>query len=253
MEIIPKSTPEKPLNIIKSEHLKKGEKPIMVSYGMPADDDILDEIKKLSRGVEVSGIDNADLYRSLIELKNKGFVSLGHGMYVIFPTNTKNKFLRNLVDCTALVVTGRDKVTGENISFITHQNPSKFLKSKRAEFKTDINNQLTTLRNQCEEGTVDVVIVGGKYIDSSLSDRDFKKDYLESIRLLTKEVKSVFDFEPVVVGGPKTVGGIDNIYYDTSNRRLYLLRPQSIKEAVYHPKFTESTMSDEKGKWDKDA
>ena len=171
---------------------------------------------------------NPSLIRRI--LGKEDFLNAGGSTYVLSPIDKSNKYSERLEVCTSLVVAGTDRETGDNISFMTHQNPAQFLHDKKDKFVSDLNKKLTTLKKRCVPGSIDAVIVGGNYVDSPSSQNEkfnYKKNYLSSISLLSGEVKRVVGFEPVVVNGPKTQARLeDDAYYDNNERRLYFVRPR---------------------------
>ena len=250
MEKMPTSIIEKIPDSIKSEHLKKGESPIMVCLGLPDDAEIRSKIRELVYGKgENSDTHNVNYFEDIDILEAKKFKNAGRKTYVISIIDNKNKFTDEIRDCTALVASGRDKKTGENISFLSHQDPDKFLHDAKDEFNFDLNKQLSELKERSEIGTVDIIIVGGNYYYS----RDFRESYLDSIKLLTQQTKAVFGFEPVVVGGPKVVykSYTDTVYYDNINKRLYLIRldPMTDETNEFHPPFINKNIDEEERKW----
>jgi hypothetical protein len=89
------------------------------------------------------------------------------------------------------------------------------------------------------------VIIGGKFID----DPNFKGRYLDLIKLLSEKVRKVLGFEPVVFepkgkDEKKGKSGADNVYYDTENRRAFLLRSKMNSNTKI---FTQSNIEEVKG------
>ena len=64
--------------------------------------------------------------------------------------------------------------------------------------------------------------------------------------------QKVFDFEPVVLTGPKLDGGNTNIYLDTQNRRLYLIRSKQLDQAT-NESYLPSQIDSKKEDWKKAA
>lgn len=252
-------------NIPKKEsHLKEGVKPIMVCIGKTKDDDMT---------IDQTRVDSAHFVNFLggeEYLKERNFLNAGKATYVISPTDDLDKFSPHLFDCTSLVVTGREKQTGSNISFITHQNPRQFLNNKKTEFLEDLEKKIKEIKERCDEGTIDSVIVGGNYNHLSKSElskvrrgkseevkktildkiEEYHQNYIGSVSLISDEVKKVLGFDPVIVNGPKNSRGPDSIYYDTEKRRLYFERPKINVDAK---DFTIGTLHDEKKKWGKNS
>ncbi len=111
------------------------------------------------------------------------------------PIDNLDKLSRSFYNCTGAVVTGKDKNTSENISFLSHQDPEYFLdEEKKFRFARDLKRQIEELRRRSIEGSIDAVILGGQSTG---------KEYVESIKLLGHEISDLLGFEPVVITGPK--------------------------------------------------
>ncbi len=232
-------------------HLKKGIAPIMACIGTP------EQFKK-SPGADREafhdidsnrpGIHNVDYYGNPDDLAKQQFKNAGNYSYVISAIDGSNKFSKSFLNCTGLIVTGKDKETGENISFLSHQDPYYFLdpgnEEKQKRFLNDLKERLKELKEMSVEGTIDAVIVGGNYI---ANDERHKKNYLDSIKLLSKEVSEVLDFEPAAITGPKLNASRDNVFYDNENRRLYIMRPDVGQEATKG--FAPNKIKEQEKKW----
>ncbi len=161
---------------------------------------------------------------------------------VISPVDAKDKFSKGFLICTSMIVTGIDKETGKNISFLTHQNPLYFFNESYLEFRADINKRLAEIKARSIPGTIDAVIVGGDY-DSKKSNQL----YLDSLRLLSELSQQGIGFDPIVINGPKIDKlGQDDIYYNTGERRLYFLRPEAYPNSK---DFAASDAEKEKDQW----
>lgn len=220
------------------EHLKSNVKPIMACVGTKWDfekdpgptrvfnwyggvDSYSDLNNSMNRNVDYYG-DSAVL--QLREFKNPEPFS-----YVISPVDNKDKFSSTFRNCTGVLVAGVDKITGENISFLSHQDPVYFLKNNENTNKLagDLIERMSELKARCEDGTVDAIVLGGNFFDEEhLAGRKFDDDYIESVKLLSSKIEGVFGFNPVIITGPKTITGDDNVFYDNKNRRIYLVRPR---------------------------
>ncbi len=238
------------------EHLNlniKGAKPIIACVG--SFDDYRkskqaprEEIYRGKLFEEVHNVDYGDLPE---DCENKSFLNAGEKTYFISTIDEGNKFSERLYDCTALIVAGIDKETGKNISFLTHQDPVKFLLNKKDDFIKHLGQRLDEIKKRCVPGTIDAVIVGGAYFDGNdnkgLSN---KKKYLDSIELLSLETKQILGFDPSVINGPKKVsleGYGDGVYYDNKNRGLYFVRREVNEDTG---SFTQSDIEKEKTKWE---
>lgn len=82
-----------------------------------------------------------DVFRIVLESENH--------CTVISHTNSRNKYSNKYYNCTGLVVIGRDRETGENISFLTHQDPLYFLVTEQKEkFIVAISDILLELKER---------------------------------------------------------------------------------------------------------
>jgi len=213
------------------KHLNPDVKPIMAC---------LDTVVQ-SKPPQLSGeIEQIDLYANPEKAREKGFIKEGERAYVISPIDNKNKFSEDYRDCTGIVAVGNDLITKENISFLSHQNPSYFLFAQKEKFIRDLNQRLAEIKGRCEPGTVDIVVFGGQYLkaqnfpDDHKVQKFFKEQYTLSIKLLSEQIEQQFDFSPAVITGPKFGKGQDVVAFDNLNRRLYLLRTSE------QPLFTNS-------------
>jgi hypothetical protein len=241
------------LNTLKTEgHLIKGIRPIMACVG--SFDDFHNSGQKPLEEVFNEQLDNAHCvdYRGSIDyFKKRNFLNAGSETYVLSVVDNKNKFSERFFDCTGLIVTGIDKKTGKNISFLSHQDPVQFLHNKKDDFIKHLGQRLAEIKKRCISGTIDAIIVGGNYINIT-DDKGLhhKEKYVNSVELLSTEIKKILNFEPIVVNGPKKIGGKDNIYYDNDNRRLYFVRERVNEDTG---SFTNSNIEEEKKKWEKDT
>jgi hypothetical protein len=138
--------PEKKKNPLKSEHLKEGVKPIMVClrtqhYSM--ENSVSED--SVSRK---SNTHNVDYYRKADDLAKKSFMSNGDGTYVVSTVDSLDKMSSGLMDCNGVLVAGKDKETGEEISLLSHQDPKHFLMKDNSEkFKNDLRGRLCIVLN----------------------------------------------------------------------------------------------------------
>ncbi len=182
--------------------------------------------------------------------------------HVFSKVDSSNKYSEGYIMCTGVVAVGRDKNTGENISFVSHQYPGSFLFTGKEKFEEELVDRLQELLLKSEEGTIDVVIVGGSYDPNfedtnGLKNDSFTNKYVPSIKFLSRVVKDVFGFDPSVIVGPKIIrqepprhfGNTDDIYFDNKNRRLYIVRDfLGTGSGSFDPKYIE----EERDKWDRE-
>ncbi|HEY4523363.1 MAG TPA: hypothetical protein VJK04_00625 [Candidatus Paceibacterota bacterium] len=221
-------------NPIKSEHLKEGVGAITACVGTPDQfRDPKDPTRRSSIEIMQNELEahNIDFYGEPKGLAKNNVKNAGGGSYVISLIDNKDKFSNGFKNCTGLVVTGIEKQTGRNISFLSHQYPLYFLGNddNRVRFTRDLEERLEELKGKCADKTIDAVIIGG---NASIWSLRYQKEYSESIKLLSEEVRKTLGFEPVAITGPKTDEGTDedmmftdDVFYDNARRRLYIMRP----------------------------
>jgi len=232
---IPEPSNAQELDALKSEHLAKGARPIIACVGTKEQIETFgNSEEELLRKKEfeemVKNAEDIDWYeKNTAKIYERGFLTAGEKTYVISSLDENPKKSNRLEDCSSVIITGQHKKTGKNTSFVSHQNPLKFVRDSifKPMFVKDLKTRLAETKEQCIPGTVDAVIFGGTYeLDDDYDNmQGFRDDYRRSIALLSEEIKKVFGFEPSVITGPKSAGAEDFIY-DTKNRRLYIERPE---------------------------
>ncbi|MFA6000404.1 MAG: hypothetical protein WC783_05560 [Candidatus Paceibacterota bacterium] len=248
------------------EHLKEGVKPIMVCVGTPEDFLKQEEKEQKQYTPDISDMTvyhETDWKSGIYQSGMKGeFFSAGPATYVISSIDKNNKSSKGLGRCTSLVVSGVDKQTKKNISFLAHQPPGMvvFMKDydfaseddkerirRRYPFLNDLNTQLLRMKEKCEPGTIDAIIVGGSLgeltpVEMTIQRRKMN-DYFKSVETLKEKVKEILGFKPRIENGPKAKGGKDSIRFDNEHRRLYLIRPEVNQDTG---SFTQSDIEEEK-------
>lgn len=208
------------------EHLIKGISPIMACLSSMEGG----KSNQPGNSMEIGRTHNS-------QIGNIGVLDWGGGEYLVFSEKRKSlsggscnylisaiddadKFSDNFYACTGLIVVGRKKNTKENISFVTHQSQISILSA--GSLIDNLGKQLSRMKNKCELGTIDAVIIGGEYMGN-----DSLEKYKKATKSLGEEVQKVLNFEPVVINGPKNSVWVgDGIYFDNENRRLYFVRPK---------------------------
>ena len=228
------------------EHLEKGVKPIIACIGTFCDFEMSDSyVPKILLSDNKTfckpysdnqvQVDDVDYFAKAEDKKNIGSKNYGDRTYVISSISACDKMTRYLYDCTSLLVVGREKRTNREVSFLSHQDPYHFLQKGKArrQFIVDLLESLRDMKTICQDGTIDIIIAGGNYF---LDDPDVpyewkdnsesRESYRNSISLLSKIVFKIFDFEPLVIVGPKTTPRSDALLFINKSRRLYIARPK---------------------------
>lgn len=228
----------------KIEHLE-GVKPIVASL----------ETVEVLEGARFRDVDTEmiSLYEKPDSAHEKGYIKNGNEGYIISGITDSEKMSFNYAECTGVAVVGIDIDTGENISFLTHQNPSYFLKKHRSEFIQDMRSRLLEVKERCKDGTIDATIFGGRYAYAreyrgSKDEKIFIKEYVNSVKLLGRLIDTNLGFSPTVIVTPKFNSSFDAVVFDTENRRLYLTRDKG--ESGFMQSFKAKDVDNEQKKWD---
>lgn len=207
-------------DVFKREHLAEGFNPIMACVGTR--EQYGEDIEKLEDIEAIGHNAKYDAHPDLLDMR--GFKNAGFGTYVISPIDEKPKFTKDLWNCTSIAAVGRGKETDKELSVLTHQDPSKFLKVEKNLFRSHLKERLEDLKERCLAGSIDIVITGG-----NLRKKE-PEEYEESIEILSSYIEEIFGFKPLIICGPKEYN-LDDVYLDAQNRRLYIVRPEN---AVLH-------------------
>ncbi|MEK7647199.1 MAG: hypothetical protein AAB378_02375 [Patescibacteria group bacterium] len=227
-------------NALKSEHLKEGVKPIMACI---FDSENLSEYRAFEALDQGHALPVDYFFRDEM-MREKELTNAGEKTYVISPNNEQDKFSYGYRNCTGVVVVGRSKENGKEISFMSHEDPQRFLEDVTSKFTVDLKRKISELKALSEDGTVDAVVFGGNYFKSL---PDYIKNYLDSVKLLDKIIEKELGFSPVVLAGPNVVGGDQAIYFDTQHRRIYMLKPEDLKKT--NVPYMASKARQEEEKW----
>ncbi len=215
----------------RESHLKKSSDRIIVCLDEAESEKLTTEQKLEQFSFNVGESQNSDLNSDYAKMREHGFTTGSiDKSFIISPISSANKLSKEYVNCTGLIVVGKDKETGKNISFLTHQNPRYFLGAAKEEFISALESKLSEMKNRCEEGTIDAIAYGGMYDDLD-HDSIISEKYLESEQLIKNEVVKVLNFKPEFVNGPKIDNlfgkiGKDEMYFKNETRQAYFIRPK---------------------------
>ena len=152
----------------------------------------------------------------------EGIKSAGIETYVISPITERDLFSDKYLNCTGMVGIGRDKVSGKEIAFISHQDSEYFLHKGSEEtekFSSDLKLTVCELLTRSVEGTVEVVLFGG---NDEPADQESKKskDYKKSIEMLTEIVQRSTGLKPTVLLEANHEGGAVDVTVLTQKRKV---------------------------------
>lgn len=198
----------------------------------------IDRIKK--EGIFID-YDGGSYFYAKNNIKNAGI-----GTYVISQCDDKDKWSTRYWDCTGIVAVAEDKETGKQISFISHQSPEG-INEEKDKFINDLAESFSDLRDRTQNVNIDVVVFGG---------HGNLRKYLDSIKSVGAILHEEFNIEPTIMTGPnfhqKLSDPLNNPtegYFDTQNRRLYIVRPPQESEA--NENYLPHELDKQRDKWDK--
>lgn len=228
-------------NALHSEHLRDSVRPIMVAI---LSEDTLGDSYTLIRQIRGQGV-FVNYDGDPRELRVNNMINAGEMTYVISDISARDKWSKRYWNCTGIAAVGVDKETGQEVSFMSHQDPWTFLVGEKyeKEFKDDLKKQLGEISVLVETGTLDVVVFGGKY------ENDKQGEYLDSIAVITGICHESLGFDPVVLTGPSVNPHYPTeVYFDTQNRRLFLVRPDQV-DSSFNESYTASSIDEQQKKW----
>ncbi|PIR68216.1 hypothetical protein COU49_02640 [Candidatus Nomurabacteria bacterium CG10_big_fil_rev_8_21_14_0_10_35_16] len=237
----PSQPTQKPLpsEELKSPEIKKAKR---IIAGIIDINNIDDDTQKTINSIEASGT-NVDYYASTKIYRENNMKNAGTYTYVVSAIDGTDKFSHEYLNCTGIVIVGTNK-QGEEISFMTHQEPSIILVKKRNNFTTDLRDRLREFIEKVEKGSIDAVMFGGNRRRASI-------DFQDSIELVTEILKQELGFEPTIMTGPNLSGTQTDIFFDTKNRRLYIVRGAHKNEHNYktNESFLPSEIDEQVKNW----
>lgn len=174
------------------------------------DPDTEKQLKEINdKGIEIDYHASVNYFKRLHMLHN------GSETYVISTCSPQDKFSKDYYNCTGIIMVGKDKNSKKQLSIMTHQDPEKFLTTKKEDFIDDLSIGIERIKDHTEQDSIDVIILGG---------HNNLKEYEQSLVLLNKVITEKLNIEPTVIAGPDLRGGPTHAYFNTQKRRLYLIR-----------------------------
>ncbi|MFA6447430.1 MAG: hypothetical protein WCW31_04230 [Patescibacteria group bacterium] len=238
----PKSEPTdaKP-KIQEKVHLREDIQPIKGRISDYAqDNEELEDIREqMSEESEDEGVIHWVDYEGgdIRKLKEDGFKLAGMHTFLISPIDERDWFSDRYSNCTGVVGIGRDAQTGKEISFLSHQDPNYFVdggEEKAKIFAGELSGSLKELRERSQEGTVEVLLLGGNYHPTT-PPRGYKHEqYKKSIERLRRIVQEALGFDPKVLVGPNNTGSDTTITVETQKRKVWIERSKQ-SEAFNEP------------------
>jgi len=221
-------------NLPHLDHLENGQEPIFCT---------VEDRERLSRetieyGFRKTGETNYTFlnYEAPTKQLREGNVlveSDQNARYLISPIDATWKISQEYFNCQGLVVSGMTH-EGTRVGFMTHHNPHLLgSKSLASSFFADLEGQLTALRSQTKEGTIDAVIFGGdafttaprskKAIDPTLDNAD---EYRIAAETVAQTTEKILGFTPRITEGPRILPhheGMQTAVFDTEHNHLHII------------------------------
>lgn len=199
------------------------------------------------------GLEQVDYYEDPKWMSRRNQKNAGRESYVITDVGPSNKTSYGYRNCTGLAVVGVDTETGENISILTHQDPSSFLVRDELLFEEHLKDSLEKFALRVDKETIDAVLFGGNYFVDQRTNTGtggtFADDYRSSVETLRRIVTDTIGMEPHVVIGPQTQGGDIKVTLDTKKRRLYMYRREQEKGGHTDVSFPASAVVEQDKRW----
>ena len=154
----------------------------------------------------------------------EGVKSAGVETYVISPITEQDLFSDKYLNCTGVVGIGRDKASGKEIAFISHQDPKYFINKGpefTGKFVNDLKSTLNELIARSVKDTVEVVIFGGK-IDPAKPESKVTIEYQKSKDILNSTAREVIGKDPTVINEPSSTEGAIDVTVITQKRKILI-------------------------------
>ena len=169
--------------------------------------------------------------------------------YTMSHCDEKMKYSEFYLFCSGITVVGTDKITGKNISFLTHQDPYTV---KSLTFKNELDKAMQEMIDRCVSGSIDAVIFSSRA--RSIKDT---RSYEESMKHLSELCENKLHFKPTILTGPNIVSKqssdkFTDAYFDTENRRFDLVRSDQISDRLNEP-FTVDEYEKQAELWKEDS
>ncbi|TAK96387.1 hypothetical protein EPO05_01915 [Patescibacteria group bacterium] len=214
-----------------------------------------EELESLREQLE-DNVNNVDLENGDLEaLKKNGFKTSGFGSYLISPIGGGVWHSDRYFNCTAVVAIGREASTGQEISFLSHQDPRYFVDGgtfKTEMFSRELSDSLKELRARSQSDTVEVLLLGGNYsVTATEVEGDYQhRHYKQSIEKLRKIVQDSLGFDPKVLTGPNNnVGSETVVIVETQKRKVWVERTKQSPE--FDQPYMANALDEVERKWAK--
>ena len=204
-----------------------------------------DEGKGVVNSVDLDGGD-------LGVLENNGFKHSGPDSYLISPISERDWTSDHYFNCTGVVAIGRDKDTGREVSFLTHQDPKYFVDGNNEEkekFSRELVASLKELESLSEVGTVEILLLGGNFGTGNIPNRDLQqRQYKQSIKRLREIIFESLGFDPKVITGPNNIIGSETVVVvETQKRNVWIERDKQLPE--FDQSYQASLLDEAEKRW----
>lgn len=194
---------------------------------------------------------NVDYYTHPNLLARSGMRNAGYKTYMLSGIDAYPKYSDTYRNCMGVAVVGVDQTTGENVSFLTHQNPSAFLGRQREQFEQDLRALAQEFFARVRPDTIEVALFGGYYSDEQDPNigMSLSEAYSVGTTLVSTILKKELGVEPHVAIGPShPQRGSTAGLLDTENRRLFIEYPDQ-EDHRYNTSFPASNLPEAEDTW----
>lgn len=179
----------------------------------------------------------------------------GNGREDYFSTkiNEKPKYSTDYIMCTGVVAVGKSTENGKQLSFLTHNlfpslnSEEKDLHTKKI-YQNNFTNQLENFISLVDKNSIDIVILGGVASGNKTIFKDPSwQNYKDAVLDQSKIIENILGIKPLVITGPQDWGRTD-VYLDTQNRRLFIIREKQ-ENSKRNEHYDIDSFDKQKKKW----
>lgn len=163
------------------------------------------EIRSRGSFVNYTGMPNT--------LQKEGMVCPERLTYVISSCDARDKYTLSLDTCTSIIAIGTDKKTGEQISIVSHQDPSEFTKKWKSDWEKDIRSSLRQIKERCATESAQCFVVGGLFFEDD-------KEFTTSEDMINTACRDIFGTRPTRLSEPENRTKSLHVFLSTQEKVL---------------------------------
>jgi len=157
----------------------------------------------------------------------------GYAVSIISPVDERpkqsgvNVHSERYRECVGVIASGVRRSDGVRISFMSHSPPPLFMRKNEASaatFEQQMRESMESLKMDCDEGSIDVAIIGGR--PSHVGDLEYLEKvpdtYEKTVQFLSSLSIQTLGVRPLIVSMPEVYGNRMEAFFDTPNNRLHV-------------------------------